>query len=307
MVTGPSTGVDLPPSSGDDSATALDQRSWFTEPCPEAGSAFSLAIRQRLHAEHSDFQRIEVFQTTHWGRLLVIDGFIMLSSRDNFVYHEMMAHPALFTHPEPARVLIIGGGDCGTLREVLKHSEVHSVTQVDIDERVTRVAERYFPELCESNDDPRAELLFADGIRHVEQAAPGSVEVIIVDSTDPIGPGEVLFTEAFYRGCQRALSAGGILVQQSESPLLHLQSVIQPMHRRLQAAGFGDRRLLQFPQPTYAGGWWSCTMARKGQSISGFRAQAAANRSFSTCYYNAEVHRGAWSMPEFLRDALRQA
>ena len=283
---------------------ALDHRHWFTEQCPEAGSAFSLAISERLHSEQSDFQRIEVFQTTHWGRLLVIDGFIMLTSRDNFVYHEMMTHPALFTHPDPRRVLVIGGGDCGSLREVLKHREVRQVAQVDIDERVTRVAERFFPELCESNDDPRAELLFADGIRYLDQAPAGSVEVIIVDSTDPIGPGEVLFTEAFYRGCRRALNAGGILVQQSESPLLHLESVIKPMHRRLSAAGFADQKILQFPQPTYPSGWWTCTMARKDEPIAGFRAGAVASRSFGTRYYNAHVHRGALSVPEFLHSVL---
>jgi len=138
-------------------------KNWFTELCDEAGSAFSLRIRAKLHEEQTPFQKIEIYETTDFGNLMVIDGFIMLSSRDNFLYHEMMSHPVLFTHPAPKRVLIIGGGDCGTLREVLRHPDVETVEQVDIDERVTRLSEIHFPELCEANDDPRAHLHFADG------------------------------------------------------------------------------------------------------------------------------------------------
>ncbi|MGD8827221.1 MAG: polyamine aminopropyltransferase, partial [Gammaproteobacteria bacterium] len=201
---------------------ALDDKHWFTEPVPEAGLAMSLKVTDKLHEEQSDFQRIEIYETEGFGTLMVIDGFVMLTDRDNFVYHEMMSHPALFTHERPRRVAVIGGGDCGTLREVLRHPEVEEAWQVEIDERVTRLAEKFFPELCDSNNDPRARLLFDDGIKWVADAEPGSLDVIIVDSTDPIGPAEGLFNEAFYRSCHRALGEGGILVQQSESPLLHL-------------------------------------------------------------------------------------
>src|SRR5690606_11377001 len=155
------------------------------------------------------------------GRLMVIDGSIMLTQRDNFLYHEMMSHPALFTHPDPKRVVIIGGGDCGTLREVLKHASVESVVQIDIDERVTRLSERFFPELCSSNGDPRADLRFEDGIEWIKRAADGSIDVLIIDSTDPVGPAVGLFAVDFYRECCRALAANGVMVQQSESPLLH--------------------------------------------------------------------------------------
>jgi spermidine synthase len=285
-------------------SVVLDAARWFSESCREAGSVFSLAVTEKLHEEQSEFQHIAVYQTSHWGRLLVIDGFIMLSSLDNFVYHEMMVHPVLHTHPNPRQVLIIGGGDCGTLREVLKHASVECAVQVDIDERVTRVSEHYFPELCESNRDPRAELLFADGIRYVENAPPASVDVIIVDSTDPIGPGEVLFSEAFYGGCRRALGQNGLLVQQSESPLIHLQSVIQPMYRRLRAAGFAHIRTLQFPQPVYPSGWWTCTMASKDHPLGSFREQAAQGFNGLTRYYSADIHRGALAIPPFLQDAL---
>ncbi len=276
---------------------------WFTEPCDESGSAFSLRVRRKLHEEQSPFQKIEVYETTHFGNLMVIDGFIMLSGRDNFLYHEMMSHPALYSHHAPRRVAIIGGGDCGTLREVLCHPEVERVTQIDIDERVTRVAETYFPELCESNDDPRAELLFIDGIRWMEEAPAGSLDVIIVDSTDPIGPGEVLFSEAFYRACHAALDDGGILVQQSESPLLH-GDILRRMYRDMGAAGFDHRRSLFFPQPVYPSGWWSATLARKGRPLDGFREADAAARPFPTRYYTPEIHRAAFATPAFFASML---
>jgi spermidine synthase len=278
----------------------LKQDQWFTEPSEEGGSAFSLRIKRKLHEEQSPFQKIEVYETSHYGNLLVIDGFTMVSTRDNFIYHEMMSHPALFTHTAPKRVAIIGGGDCGTLREVLKHPEVEQVIQIDIDERVTRVAEQYFPELCESNQDPRAQLLFIDGIRWMREADPGSLDVIIVDSTDPIGPGEVLFTAEFYQACHQVLGEDGLLVQQSESPLIH-QKILERMYGNLETAGFADVRTLFFPQPIYPTGWWSATLGGKGSDIGNFRKQDAEERGFETRYYNPEIHRGALAIPEFMK------
>ena len=272
--------------------------SWFTEIYREGGSAFSLQIREKLHEEQSQFQHIEIYSTTHFGNLMVIDGCYMLTTFDNFLYHEMMSHPALFTHPDPRRVVIIGGGDCGTLREVLKHPSVEHALQVDIDERVTRLSEQYFPELCESNNDPRAELYFGDGIQWMKDAPAGSVDVIIVDSTDPVGPAEGLFTEAFFRSCYEALGDTGVIVQQSESPLFHFESIIQPMHNAMRGAGFSDSVTLPFPQPIYPSGWWSATLAGKAP-VHGFRANDARDKPFKTRYYNADMHQGALAQPEF--------
>lgn len=278
-------------------------KDWFTEICEEGGSAFSLKIKSKLHEERTPYQTIAIYETEAFGNLMVIDGFIMLSSRDNFLYHEMLAHPALFTHDAPRRVLIIGGGDCGTLREVLRHEAVESVCQVEIDERVTRLAEIYFPELCTANDDPRARFHFGDGIQWVKDADPASYDVIIVDSTDPIGPAEGLFTEPFYRDCLRALADGGILVQQSESPLYHMD-IIQGMRRAMSGAGFDELLTLGFPQCVYPSGWWTATMAGKGRSLARFRAADAANRPFPTRYYNEATHRAALAQPPFLAEAL---
>ncbi len=282
----------------------LDSSEWFTELADEAGLAMSLRHRGRLHSEQSPYQKIEVYDTEGFGHLMVIDGYVMLSERDNFVYHEMLSHPVLLTHPRPRRVVIIGGGDCGTLREVLKHPEVTQVTQVDIDERVTRVAERFFPELCESNHDPRAELLFEDGVAWMAAAADESADVVIVDSTDPVGPGEGLFNESFYRECRRVLGAEGLLVQQSESPLIHLD-LIQAMRAAMSAAGFGCLHTLQFPQPVYPSGWWSATMARARGPWPEFRAGDA--RKLRTRYYSAAVHQGALAMPPFFGAATGQS
>jgi spermidine synthase len=280
----------------------IDQGGWFSEVLGELGCAFSLRVTAKLHEEQSPYQHIEIYATQAFGNLMVIDGSIMLTARDNFLYHEMLSHPALFIHPSPRRVCIIGGGDCGTLREVLKHPEVEQVTQIDIDERVTRLAEQYFPELTESNSDDRARLLFDDGIAWMAQAAAGGLDLIIVDSTDPVGPAVGLFSQGFFKTCLRALAPGGMVVQQSESPLLH-PDLLRDIRAAMSGAGFADLKSLFFPQPVYPSGWWSATLARKDQVIAGFRVEDVDRRPFVTRYYNADIHRAALAQPEFfLRD-----
>lgn len=280
----------------------MSQNDWFTEEMHSTGTAFSLKIKRKLCEEQSDFQRLEMYETETFGNLMVIDGCTMVSTRDNFFYHEMMSHPALYTHPNPKRVWIIGGGDCGTLREVLKHPSVEQAVQIDIDERVTRLAEVYFPELCESNNDPRADLKFIDGIKWVKDAEPNSVDIIIIDSTDPVGPAEGLFGAAFYRDCVNCLADDGILVQQSESALLHLE-LIKEMRAAMNQSGFAYTQTLFFPQCIYPSGWWSATMASK-QAFAPFREQACQNKTFDTEYYNAEIHKAALAQPEFFKKAF---
>ena len=276
----------------------MNSAEWFTEQVPASGTAFSLKIREKLHDEQSDFQHLEIYDTETFGKLMIIDGCTMVSTRDNFFYHEMMSHPALFLHPNPKRVWIIGGGDCGTLREVLKHSTVEHAIQIDIDERVTRLSEIYFPELCASNHDPRADLKFIDGIKWVKDAAPNSVDIIIVDSTDPVGPAEGLFGEAFYRDCIACLSDNGLLIQQSESALLHLP-LIGEMRDAMKNAGFMHLQTLFFPQCLYPSGWWSATIASKAPLL--LRHEDCANKPFETVYYNIDIHHAAMAQPEFFK------
>lgn len=277
---------------------------WFTEVFDSHGSAFSLKISEKLLDVQSEYQHLEVYATETYGNLMVLDGCVMLTDRDNFLYHEMIAHPALFTHPAPTRVVIIGGGDCGTLKEVLRHPGVEKVTQIDIDEEVTKASERFFPALVEANGDPRAELLFADGVKWVDNAADESIDVLIIDSTDPVGPAEGLFKTDFLKRCHRILKADGIMVQQSESPLYHSGSIIRELRHDMREAGFESVATLPFPQPVYPSGWWSVTLAGKGTNVETFREEAAASHEMPLQYYTVDAHRGALALPPFMRKAF---
>jgi spermidine synthase len=277
---------------------------WFYENFSYTGSAIGFRITRKLDEVQSPFQKIEMYESTDWGNIMTIDGAMMVTTRDNSFYHEMMAHAPLFTHANPKNVVIIGGGDCGTLREVLKHKGVETAVQCDIDEQVTRMAEKYFPELCESNNDPRATVMFDDGIAYMENAEPESIDLIIVDSTDPVGPAEGLFNEAFYKNCLKALRPDGLLVQQSESPLA-LMHLIHDMRKAMSDAGFKNFRTLPFPQPCYPTGWWSGTIASKSAcDLTKFREGDASAKTFATKYYNVGIHQGALMMPEFMKQEL---
>ena len=279
-------------------------KSWFSEAVEATGTAFSLKGR-KLHEEQTPYQKIEIWDTTTFGYLMTIDGCTMVSTRDNFLYHEMMSHVALNSHADPQNVVIVGGGDCGTLSEVLKHPEVKSATQVEIDERVTRLSEQYFPELCTRNDDPRATLFFGDGIQWMKDAKPASIDLIIIDSTDPVGPAEGLFGKRFYLDCIKALKPDGMLVQQSESPLLHLE-LIKEMHAAMREAGFSRTHLFHFPQVIYPSGWWSGSIATKSTAALRERLDAKVIGALDAKFYNAATHRGAFALPTYVSKALEE-
>lgn len=279
-------------------------KTWFTEICTEAGSAFSLKIEEKLHSEKSSLQTIDIYATEKYGKLMVIDGCIMLTDRDNAIYHEMLSHPALFTHKKPERVAIIGGGDCGTLKEVLKHDSVKNAYLVEIDELVTNLSRKYFPDLTDSLNDPRAALLHEDGLKWIKNA--NQLDVLIVDSTDPVGPAIDLFSKNFYVDCLAALSDNGLLVQQSESPLFHL-NILKPMQNAMLEAGFCSTQTLHFFQSSYPSGWWTCTLAAKSEiDLRQFDQQRSSAKSFETFYYNSEIHQASFAAPEFLKRELEQ-
>ncbi|MCM2972503.1 polyamine aminopropyltransferase [Larsenimonas suaedae] len=277
---------------------------WFTEVFDRHGSAIALKVQEKLLDITSEYQHLEVYQTETYGRLMVLDGCVMLTDRDNFLYHEMMTHPALLTHGAPRRVVIIGGGDCGTLKEVLKHERVEHVTQIDIDEEVTNAARQFFPALVERNDDPRAELLFEDGVKWVDACDEESVDVLIIDSTDPVGPAEGLFKTDFLKRCHRILKPGGVMVQQSESPLYHTETIIKSLREDMGSAGFESVATLPFPQPTYPSGWWSCTMAGKGCDVTAFDPTTARTEHLELEYYTPELHKAALTLPPFMKRHL---
>lgn len=186
---------------------------------------------------------------------------------------------------------------------MLKHPSVETVTQIDIDEVVTQMSLKYFPELCESNNDPRATVMFDDGIKYMREAAGESIDVVIVDGTDPVGPGEGLFNHAFYTSCLNALRPGGILVQQSESPLMHMPLLVE-MREAMLSVGFNDLQTLPFPQPIYPSGLWSVTLARKSEAFNGFREDGAAIIAEHSEYYNGGIHHGALATPNYMKRAF---
>ncbi len=274
---------------------------WFSERNDELGYGLDLKIKAQLHEEQSPYQLIEVFETETFGNLLTLDGLVMLTDRDNFIYHEMMSHPVLFTHDNPRDVAIVGGGDCGVLKEVLKHAQVQQAIQVELDERVTRVTEEFFPDLCSSNNDPRASLLFTDAVKWVQQREAESLDIIIMDTTDPVGQATRLFSAEFYATCHRALRPGGLVVAQSESPLLH-KHLITDLQSVMREAGFDDVQSMGFPQCTYPSGWWSATMAGKGRKLDNYREADVTKRAFATSYYNKGIHLGSRALPQFMLD-----
>ena len=194
---------------------------YFTEECPLwPGRALSVHIQEVLASEETEYQLLEIFRGEGFGKMLALDGKIQLAESDEFIYHEMFAHVPAFTHEEPEKVLVIGGGDGGVVRELLKHSCIEQIDLCELDEEVVNQCVRFFPWTGKALDDPRVELHFQDGALFVKSHA-ASYDLVLVDGPDPIGPGEALFTEAFLLDCKRALRPGGILVSQSESYLLH--------------------------------------------------------------------------------------
>ncbi len=275
---------------------AIATKDWFTEQCSEFSSAFSVNITKKLHSETTAFQTIDIYQTNKFGNMMVIDGFIMLTSLDNFIYHEMMTHCCLFSHHAPKNVLIVGGGDCGTLQQVLKHP-VENVTQVEIDIKVTELSEQYFPELCENNNDKRVNLVFDDAINWIKNAEKASLDAIIVDSTDPIGPGEGLFTKDFYKNCSKALTKQGVIIHQSESPFFH-NNLLTEIRAKMHSAGFTNVETVFFPMPTYPSGWWSGTLASNNNLLEPRQCPNALATEFK--YYSHDIHRGSLQLPNFL-------
>lgn len=266
---------------------------------PTRGLSFE--VREHLYTETSPYQRIDIVDTADFGKVMLLDDVLMVTDRDEYVYHEMLSQPSLFTHPTPERVLIIGGGDCGTLARVLLHKSVKQVIQVEIDEMVTRVAKSYFPQLTACLDDPRAELIFSDGIEYLRANHDG-FDLILVDSTDPVGFAAGLFRRDFFADCHQALKSDGILCIQSESPWIpDLLELIAEVNRDLKSLFPIVAPYLAAIQ-TYQAGLWMFQMASKRYSPFSddvFARLSKAELEFN--YYNADIQRAAFALPQFVR------
>lgn len=273
---------------------------WFFEEHPEA-TRLAFRVTRRLHEEASPYQKITVYDTPFFGRLLAIDDLVMLTQRDEFVYHEMLTHVPLCSLVDPKTVLIIGGGDCGCLREVLRHPGIERAVLCEIDERVTRVCEAWFDWVTPALADPRAEVLFEDGAAFMRNQT-GVFDLIIIDSTDPVGPAIPLFMADFYRQAARALKPTGVLTAQTESPAWTPQLVGSIFHQQRQA--FAHVAPYVGFIPTYQSGMWSWSYASHEPGppdvSDGDRAAAIAR---TTRYYNPAIHRAAFALPTFARRA----
>jgi spermidine synthase len=276
------------------------ERRFFETPAPGVEQAYEGEL---LHAEDSAFQHIDVYEHPTFGRVLVLDGAVQTSERDEFLYHEMLVHVPMIAHPDPRRVLVIGGGDGGTLRRVLEHPTVTEAVMVEIDERVTVVSRELLPSIgADVWDDPRATVLFDDGNAYVH-GGDDTFDAIIVDSSDPVGPGIVLFETPFYEAALARLNPDGVFVAQVGSAI-YFQDEIRMAVRNARAA-FPDVRLYLGLVTTYPGVAWSFMLAGRHIEIDQESAGArAAERKISTRCWTPEVQAGAFAIPGFVQEAL---
>jgi spermidine synthase len=271
---------------------------WFTERQSD-NLSIGLRINRTLHSEETEFQSMDVVETLQYGNMLVLDGCVMTTDRDEFVYHEMLSHVAMHTHPNPKKVLVVGGGDGGVIREIIKHPSVEKAVLAEIDGRVIEVSKQYFPHIASGLADPRVDVQVADGIAHV-QNHPNEYDIILIDSTDPIGPAVGLFAKEFYQSVFRALKDDGLFVAQTESPFAN-QDLIRKVNRDVREVFPNAYMYLAFV-PTYPTGMWSFTMGSK--KYHPVQDQQACRVS-DTKYYNAELHRGAFALPRFVEELTR--
>lgn len=274
---------------------------WFSE-LQNSGLSIQCEVKKVLHEEVTEFQHLQVLDTTTFGRMLVLDNAIQTTIKDEFVYHEMISLPAINTHPAPRKVLVIGGGDGGAIREIAKHPLVEKATLVEIDGKVVEYSKKYLPEISVALDNnPKVEVLIEDGIKHIHEHK-NYYDVILVDSTDPVGPAVGLFAADFYRGIYDALKEDGIFVAQTESPFFN-QSLIKNVYKDIKTIFPIAKHYLAFI-PTYPSGMWSFTMGSKKYDPETIEKAQIADTN--TRYYNADVHFGAFKLPTFARELITE-
>lgn len=280
---------------------------WFTETLHPNWTQ-QIRVKEVLYRDKTEHQDLILFESHEWGRVLALDGVIQTTTRDEFIYHEMLVHPALLAHPEARHVCIVGGGDGGSAREVLKHKHIERVTQIEIDEGVIDFCKRYLPSLSAGAfDDPRVDLVFADAAREMERTRQ-LFDVIIIDSTDPIGPGAALFTEKFYRACHARLANSGIMVSQCGNSFISPQELVEALSRQ-RAAGFRDVNCLSAVVPTYIGGVMSLGWASDEPLYGSITLDELHTRSLPTDlrYYTPETHLAAFAHPRWLKELVDQS
>jgi len=276
---------------------------WYTENHTE-NVRFSIKVDRQLASVTSDFQRIDVFESREFGRILTLDGCLMVTEKDEFIYHEMITHVAMAVNPEIKKVLVIGAGDGGTVRELTRYDAVEKIDMVEIDEMVVEVCRQYLPQTAAGLSDPRVKIYFEDGLKFV-RTRENEYDLIIVDSTDPFGPGEGLFTREFYGNCYNALNDTGILINQHESTYYDsFCRAMQRAHRSIREY-FPVCRVYQAHIPTYPSGHWLFGYAsKKFDPVKDLKAEAWEKLNIKTKYYNTELHKGAFALPNYVKELL---
>ena len=278
---------------------------WYTENHQD-DVHFSIDIQKHLHSEQSPYQQIDFYESKTFGRFFTLDGLMMVTEKDEFIYHDMITHVPMAVNPDIQRVLIIGGGDGGTAREILRYSSITHVDLVEIDERVVRLSQKYLPQTaCKLDNDARLTMYFEDGAQFVMKSPSQYYDLILVDSTDPIGPGEGLFTWAFYQHCERILTAQGILINQHESSYYPTYaSEMLRAHEKIKQT-FPIAKVYQFHLPTYPSGHWLFGFAsKKYDPIKDLKADIWNGLKLDTKYYNTDLHIGAFMLPTYVKEVL---
>ncbi len=276
---------------------------WYTEEQTE-NVRFSLKVKEHLFSGQSDFQKVDVFDTYEYGRLMTLDGLVMVTEKDEFIYHDMIVHTAMAVNPAIKRVLVIGGGDGGTVRELMRYSNIEMVDMIEIDQMVCDVARDFFPTISGDLDNPRVKLAYEDGVAFM-RGKENIYDLIIIDSTDPVGPGEGLFSTEFYSDCFHALTANGILVNQNESPVYE-QFAKEAIRANAKLRNlFPIVEVYQAQIPTYPSGYWLFGFAsKKFHPVADLKAEAWNDFGIKTKYYNTELHRGAFALPNYVKEYI---
>lgn len=278
---------------------------WYSEYHTE-NVRYSIKVKRQLWSEQSEYQHIGLYESPEFGRFLTLDSVMMMTERDEFIYHEMIVHTAMAVNPHIEKILVIGAGDGGVARELAKYTTVKQVDLVEIDLRVIDLCKEYLPHTACGFEDPRVEIKIGDGLRFVRQVEPSSYDLIIVDSTDPSGPGEVLFTKEFYGSCHKALTENGIMINQHESPFFKEDArAMQFAHKRIVQV-FPMSRVYQAHIPTYPSGHWLFGFASKGlHPVKDLQAEEWKKMAISASYYNPKLHVGAFALPTYVEEMLR--
>lgn len=276
---------------------------WFSE-FHASGVKLSIKVDKQLYSGQSEFQRIDIFESEEFGRFLTLDGYMMLTERDEFIYHEMIVHVPMAVNPRIKNILVIGAGDGGVLRELSKYETVENIDIVEIDEEVVRVCKEYLPKTACGFEDGRVNVFYQDGLKFVRRCE-NKYDLIIVDSTDPFGPGEGLFTKEFYGNCYKALTEDGIMVNQCESPFYAEDKLaMQRAHKRI-VESFPISKVYQAHIPTYPSGHWLFGFASKTlHPIRDFDFKSWRALGIKTDYYNPKLHVGAFALPNYVERLL---